>query len=120
VDNASSLPNSGTIRIDSEFIAYTGKSGNQLTGLTRGANGTTAAPHSANAPVTLVVPATPTMTPRPTPPPHRTQTPPQGLLIQAVGEGGGCATAPDGSSWPFAVLTGAIALLVVRRRSGAA
>jgi hypothetical protein len=47
VDDASSLPSSGKIQIDSELIAYTGKSGNQLTGLVRGADGTTAAAHNA-------------------------------------------------------------------------
>lgn len=45
VDDASALPSSGKLQIDSELIAYTGKSGNQLTGLVRGADGTTAAAH---------------------------------------------------------------------------
>jgi hypothetical protein len=63
-------------------------------------------------------PTAPTVTPRPTAVPHRTQTPPQGLLIRAVGEGGGCATAAEGGSWSLALLTGAIALWVARRRSG--
>ena len=40
------LPSEGLILIDSELIAYTGKSGGSLTGLTRGYNGTTAASHS--------------------------------------------------------------------------
>ncbi|PZM65725.1 hypothetical protein [Paenibacillus dendritiformis] len=41
------LPNSGTIQIDNEQITYTGKTATELTGCTRGANGTTAA--AANA-----------------------------------------------------------------------
>ena len=39
----------GVILIDTEQIAYSGKSTNTLTGLTRGYNGTTAATHSASA-----------------------------------------------------------------------
>jgi hypothetical protein len=109
VDNASALPNSGTVRIDSELIIYTAKSGNQLTGLTRGANGTTAASHSENA---LVIPSTSTVTPRP----HRTQPPAQ--LYEAIGEGAGCATVGDGG-WSFAVLAGAVVLWAARRRPGA-
>lgn len=42
----------GLILIDSEQIRYAGKSGNTLTGLTRGVNGTTAATHLISAPVT--------------------------------------------------------------------
>jgi len=41
----------GLIKIDSEQIRYTGKSGNTLTGLTRGVNGTTAATHTSGADV---------------------------------------------------------------------
>ena len=52
--NATGFPSSGTLRIDSEDISYTGKSSNQITGLTRGANSTTAASHSDNALVTLL------------------------------------------------------------------
>lgn len=109
VDNASSLPNSGTVLIDREQIIYTGKLGNQLTGLTRGANGTAAASHSANAPVTLLIPTTPTVTPRPRP----TQAPAE--VYEAIGEGAGCATVGDGG-WSFAVLAGAVVLWAVRRR----
>jgi hypothetical protein len=112
VDNASSLPNSGTVRIDSELIIYTAKSGNQLTGLTRGANGTTAASHSKNALVTLVIPSTPTVTPRPRP----TRAPAQ--LYEAIGEGAGCATVDDGG-WSFAMLAGVVVLWAARRRPGA-
>jgi hypothetical protein len=84
---------------------------------------TPTAPPSVKATATATVgvsPTAPTMTPRPTPPPHQTQAPPQGLLIKAIGEGGGCATAAKGGSWSLALLTGAIALWVARRRSGAA
>jgi hypothetical protein len=105
VDNASSLPNSGTVLIDSERIVYSGKSGNQLTGLTRGANGTTAASHSANALVTLVIPRPPATQPLP-------------LEWEAIGEGAGCATAGDGG-WSFTVLAGVVVLWAVRRRPGA-
>jgi hypothetical protein len=50
--SSTSFPSSGTIIIDSELIAYTGNSGGTLTGLTRGASGTTAAAHSSGATVT--------------------------------------------------------------------
>ncbi len=43
--DASSFPSSGTIVIEDEQITYTGKSTNNLTGCSRGANGTTAAVH---------------------------------------------------------------------------
>ena len=49
--SASSFPSSGTVIISNELITYTGVSGNTLTGLTRGANGTTAASHSSGATV---------------------------------------------------------------------
>ena len=49
--SASSFPSSGTVIIGSELITYTGVSSNTLTGLTRGANGTTAASHSSGATV---------------------------------------------------------------------
>ena len=47
--DASAFPASGTIGIDSEKITYTGKSGNSLTGLTRGASSTTATAHKKGA-----------------------------------------------------------------------
>ena len=43
--DASSFPSSGEIRIAEERITYAGKSGNNLIGCTRGANGTTARAH---------------------------------------------------------------------------
>ncbi len=50
--SAAAFPSSGTIQIGSELITYSGKSSNDLTGLTRGTNGTTAAAHSNGATVT--------------------------------------------------------------------
>ena len=50
----SSFAASGAIVIDSEYITYSGKSTNDLTGCTRGASGTTAAAHSSGAVVTQV------------------------------------------------------------------
>ena len=44
--SAAQFPTSGTIVIEDEQITYTGKSGNDLTGCTRGANSTTAATHA--------------------------------------------------------------------------
>lgn len=43
--DASSFSTSGSVRIGNEIITYTGKSVNDLTGCTRGTNGTTAAAH---------------------------------------------------------------------------
>ena len=45
--DATSFANSGTIRIAEEQITYSGKSGNNLTGCTRGTGGTTAKIHRA-------------------------------------------------------------------------
>jgi hypothetical protein len=50
--SSTSFPSSGTVQIDSELITYTSNSGGTLSGLTRGANGTTAASHSSGATVT--------------------------------------------------------------------
>ena len=50
--SSTSFPSTGTIIIGSELITYTGNSGGTLSGLTRGANGTTAATHSSGATVT--------------------------------------------------------------------
>lgn len=46
----------GRVLIDSEVVAYTGKTSTTLTGCIRGADGTTAATHLDNATVTAVVP----------------------------------------------------------------
>ncbi len=48
------LPDKGTILIGTEQITYTGKTSTTLTGLTRGANGTTAAAHNNNADITIL------------------------------------------------------------------
>jgi len=50
--SSTSFPSSGTVQIGSELIIYTGNSGGTLSGLTRGAKGTTAATHSSGATVT--------------------------------------------------------------------
>ena len=50
--SSTSFPSSGTVLINNELITYTGNSSNSLTGLTRGANGTTAASHSSGDTVT--------------------------------------------------------------------
>ena len=50
--SSTSFPTSGTVLIDNELISYTGNSGGTLSGLTRGASGTTAASHSSGATVT--------------------------------------------------------------------
>ena len=49
------MPDSGTINVGSENISYTGFSSLELTGVTRGVNGTTAATHSNGAAVTNFV-----------------------------------------------------------------
>jgi hypothetical protein len=43
------FPTTGVVKIDNELISYTGISSNDLTGCTRGVNGTTAASHSDGA-----------------------------------------------------------------------
>jgi hypothetical protein len=50
--SSTSFPSSGTVLIDNELITYTSNSGGTLSGLTRGASGTTAASHSSGATVT--------------------------------------------------------------------
>ena len=52
--SAASFAASGAIVIDSEYITYSGKSTNDLTGCVRGASGTTAASHTSGAVVTQV------------------------------------------------------------------
>jgi hypothetical protein len=52
--SATGFTTTGTIVIDAESITYSGVSTNTLTGCTRGANGTTAAAHTAGATVTQV------------------------------------------------------------------
>jgi hypothetical protein len=48
VDSTSGFSDSGTLIIENEEITYTGKTTNQFTGCTRGANGTTAVAHADN------------------------------------------------------------------------
>jgi len=48
LNDASSFSTSGKVRIGDEVISYTGKSGNNLTGCSRGVGITTAASHSAD------------------------------------------------------------------------
>ena len=49
------MPDSGTINVGSENISYTGFSGLELTGVTSGVNGTTAATHADGAAITNFV-----------------------------------------------------------------
>ncbi len=51
VGSTTEFTTSGTIRIDSEEICYTGKTATTLTGATRGCNATTAATHASGAAV---------------------------------------------------------------------
>jgi hypothetical protein len=50
--SSTSFPSSGTVIINNELITYTTNSGGTLSGLTRGASGTTAASHSSGDTVT--------------------------------------------------------------------
>ncbi len=50
--SSTSFPSSGTVIINNELITYTSNSGGTLSGLTRGASGTTAASHSSGDTVT--------------------------------------------------------------------
>ena len=54
LSDSSAFPASGTVQIDAEQITYTGNSSNQLTGCTRGANGTDAVGHNKGAAVAEV------------------------------------------------------------------
>jgi hypothetical protein len=56
VTDAVPLPTGGMIVIDQERIIYTGKQGNTLIGVIRGANGTGPTAHAAGAAVTFVPP----------------------------------------------------------------
>ena len=94
-------------RSTSEFISYTGKSGNTLTGVTRGVNGTTAAPHPAGATVTLTTSITPTATATRTP----TTTP-----NRPVDSGCAIVRADDGDGFASLLLLLPPALLIRKRR----
>jgi len=52
--SSSGFPAKGTIKINTENIVYTSNSGNIFSGLTRGADGTTAAGHSSSDAITFV------------------------------------------------------------------
>ncbi len=60
--STAAFPTAGTIRIGTEDITYTGTTATSFTGITRGANGTTAANHSVAAPIYLVSDAATTVT----------------------------------------------------------
>jgi len=51
INISTSFPAAGVVQIDDEQILYTARSGANLTGCTRGYNGTTAAAHTFNAPI---------------------------------------------------------------------
>ncbi len=51
ITDVTGFSDSGSIMIDDEVIAYTAISSRMLTGITRGASGTSASPHGANADV---------------------------------------------------------------------
>lgn len=57
VVSTASFPVSGAVMIDSEIIFYTGKTSDALTGVTRGADSTTAASHASGAAVRGVITA---------------------------------------------------------------
>ena len=57
LNDASEFADSGIVAIDDELISYTGKSGDDLTGLIRGIEGTLAASHSNGADVRQVITA---------------------------------------------------------------
>jgi len=50
VDSTDDFPTSGTFKVDSEDISYTGKDATTFTGISRAQNGTTGATHLDNAP----------------------------------------------------------------------
>jgi hypothetical protein len=53
--NTTNFPTAGGVTIDQEVVFYTGISGSDLTGCTRGADGTSAAPHTAGVPVSHTI-----------------------------------------------------------------
>ncbi len=54
LQSTASLPTSGTVQIDNEFISYTGKTLNTITGCVRGEQSSVAAVHSVSTDVYLV------------------------------------------------------------------
>jgi len=57
LNDASEFTNSGIVAIEAELLSYTGRSGNTLTGLTRGIESTAAASHSSGVDVRQVISA---------------------------------------------------------------
>ena len=55
LDDATNFPSSGIVKIDDEFILYSGKSGNDLTGLSRGTESSVADSHDDDAQVFLTI-----------------------------------------------------------------
>ena len=94
VADADALPPSGTVLIDREQVTYTGRSGNVLTGIKRGTNGTQADSHGEGAQVfVLDTGPVPTATPVPTASP--TPTTAQNSGGGGGGGGGGCVLDPS-------------------------
>lgn len=53
VETTEGYPAAGVLQLDSEHAAYSGKTSTSLTGLVRGINGTTAAPHASGTTITV-------------------------------------------------------------------
>lgn len=89
------------MQIEQEQLGYIGKSGNTLTALQRGVNGTARAQHAANAVVTYIPATGP-------------------VSCRIVAQGGGCSLAPqDGrGNVPFLLLCAGLAVRMLRRRRG--
>ena len=113
VDDAGALPPQGKVQIDSEKISYLGKSGNVLTGVTRGVDGTTATSHAVGSQV-LALLAAPSVTPRAT----ATEVGNSGS-ISVTGNGGGCSLAGTSGSLGGVGWIGAALALAAGRRTRA-
>lgn len=61
--DATQFADSGKVQIDGELLTYTGRSGNRLTGLIRGVDGTDLAEHGPGAEVNYIIPTAATPTP---------------------------------------------------------
>jgi len=118
VEGSNSLPTSGgTIQIDNELIAYRAVYHNTqtgfdvLTGVTRGADGTTPAAHARGSAVFLIEEAA-------TPTPRVSATPANNSgFVEATGNGGGCSLAGGGRTVSGGWILGvALAVSVLRRR----
>ena len=111
VDNANAFPNSGTVLIDSEQIAYTDKLGNTLLNVQRGVNHSTAAAHLSGAVVVFLTETVPTP-PRPTPTEE-----PRGVIYEVISNGGGCTlqVEPRADTSSLLIIAG-LWMWVLRRR----